>query len=395
MEDSVPQLISDAMLDKAFVKARSYLKDVCRSPAGISTHLDGVYQAYDNAGRPKECVRLLLASDSAIWKRLPLLGRLGRLIENDDAFAIYSDRITQMAESARKWEFGENEYIIHYDLKIRKLLFKLKFAGCELSTHGEGLFADREKIIDQIRFDQRALKFLFAHRRNKSVSWDDWSLEVKRSRAIEHLFRDQEIPQEVKHSLLDESYKKDDILNFDESKGKLVLLHHGGYASTRVALFDILFPEAVFFTNQKSLDLRIEIGEDGSKGLFEGLKVLMKSGMLVVSPDGKRGLDGEQISVLGEPFNIKDGAALFAFESRCQTIWYAMSRKGRTFVPILRKGPEVHEGEDFATFKKRMAGFYESCLNEYFTGDPETLVYTSQWTKFFHDANLRQQQCSQ
>jgi lauroyl/myristoyl acyltransferase len=187
---------------------------------------------------------------------------------------------------------------------------------------------------------------------------------------------------EINERFVDPDAREAAVQQIDPSRGTLVLLAHVGFPTVRAAFFSDAFPAGRHLSNNKKLSARIELaGKD--QGLFEAYKSLKNSEMVLMAPDGLLGTNNATIEVLGEPVEIKDGAAFLAYESRCCTAWFAIAREGTRFFPSIMRGPERRDDESFSKFKERLFAFYELMLSNHFTGDPRNLVYGPPWISLF------------
>lgn len=357
------------------------LRAFADAPGELAVILADVVAVLLAKGQPSNWLDTLLSPESRIWSRLPLLGKLGSLLRTEPIFASFQASLRARAASNDGMPFLENDYLRNIDPDIVPLLLALKYRSTVAVDSVDALFGTAEKIAPAIKFNPKALDRLFERRTDTTLDRALWEQDVRMTRALEHLIGDFHLSVALRLSLFSQSSK--DMLRdaFPAGKATVLVFHHGGFATTRHVLLESVLPDTVYLTNHKKISRRLSIEDDTAGSMLEALRHVIKGGMIGISPDGLRGAEGPTINVLGGELAIRAGAALLAFEARAATAWLAVGRRDREFFPIVRTGPQRVKGETFAEFQARFVAFYEACMNEFFTGDPQNLIYTARWLR--------------
>lgn len=101
---------------------------------------------------------------------------------------------------------------------------------------------------------------------------------------------------------------------------------------------------------------------------------------MFVAIDGQNGRLTECLNVLGISVPAAGGPAFLAHTSRCNTVWYTVTRTDDRFTPIAEFGPTWKEGESFRDFKDRFYQFCSGMIETMFTSDPRNIVLRRHWT---------------
>ncbi|MGV6802470.1 MAG: hypothetical protein ACWA5L_11165 [bacterium] len=359
------------------------IKEFTKTPMAISTTLPFLEKIFLSHGQIDTLLHYLLAADSAAWNRVSLLGRIGKLAIEYNLFDFYNKIIQQKCSQVSEWKFGQVEYLWNYSLPLLECLFPLKYVGLDIKPDAHRLISQAEMIIPRIRYNEKAFSFLYQNSQYKDLLESEWRHRSKLSFALEHLIADTQMPVADLNQLVDPLAVQKIEQEYDPQCGTVLMLSHAGYVQSRYGFFSQAFPDAIFMTNHKVLENRLEVGEDETASLMLAMKALLNGNTIVISPDGKRGRGESLGSLFGKQITIKDGAALLAYETRSRTAFFTMGRDGGVFIPRLYWGPEVGASESYTSYKQRLAAFYIECLRQHFSGNPDSLLYSGSWMKFF------------
>jgi hypothetical protein len=371
-----------ANLDNAdWHAAKTDLEALTRAPGVLSVILTDVVALLEAKEHPLDWLNVLLAPKSQVWTRLTLIGKLGSLLLDKPVFAAFAVHLSNRAVTAHTTSFLEHDYLRNLDPRIIPLLLPLKYPSTPAPTTRDTLFAVAAQVAPRIACNPKAFDRLFERRADRRMDRAQWEQDLRMTRALEHLIGDYHVAVDLCLSLFTQA-SKDMLRNaFPAGTGAVLTFHHGGFASLRHVLLESVLPDAVYLTNHKKIARRLSIEDDTAGAMLDALRHVVKGGMIGISPDGLRGADGPEIDVLGGKIALRAGAALLAYEARAVTAWMAIGRRDEEFFPILRKGPQRTKGESFSAFQARFVAFYETCMNAFFTGDAQSLLYTARWQK--------------
>lgn len=359
------------------------LEGFAQAPGKLAPVLPELVAAMLAAGQAERLLACLLAPDARLWHRLPLLARLGAVLCDTPAFAAFAALLRQRAERVGPMPFAEGDYLRQFDARVIPLLLALKYPRHDPPADLGAVFAMAAGIAAGIACNATALERLFERRRNRAQTRAGWEADLRLSLALEHLTGDFGLEAMVCREGVSPQAMQEIAKAAPPGLGRVMAFHHGGFAAMRFVLLERVLPEAIYITNHPSIARRLSIEADASGGsLIAAVRHLAKGGMVGISPDGATGADGPEIRVLGRGVTIKSGAGMLAYEGQARTSWLAMGRAGQEFRPLLREGPVRQRSERYGAFCDRFAAFYEDCLNEFFTGDPQNLVHNQRWSRF-------------
>jgi hypothetical protein len=183
-------------------------------------------------------------------------------------------------------------------------------------------------------------------------------------------------------NLVDQEARAEAFEKLNSPAGTLVLVFHGGFIKAGQELFAQAYPvhlaDSTLFGQGGMIRAS---GFDGpDRSLFAALRSLQSGGSVFVAIDGQNGRLTECLNVLGISVPAAGGPAFLAHTSRCNTVWYTVTRTDDRFTPIAEFGPTWKEGESFRDFKDRFYQFCSGMIETMFTSDPRNIVLRRHWT---------------
>lgn len=254
------------------------------------------------------------------------------------------------------------------------------YAGLERPDDPRLILENAKKVAD-VRPPDPALGYLHAHTRATELPAAAWIRRARVAASIEDLLEDffsHRSPWRLREMFDPESAAMA-AQAMVSPRGVLALTFHGGFAALLPHFF-VQFLAGGLVVDVKARAKFASLGaNDPGAALFGALRALGEGRSVYVAPDGSFGKHAGCIQVLGASCPVSDGAPFLAYESGCDTVWYAMRRTREMFVPVVEPGPSRAEGETFAQFRTRLLGFYRDRIEEHFTGDPRSLVLHKAW----------------
>jgi hypothetical protein len=341
-----------------------------------------------------------LSRQSSVLTSLLAAHRAGELARQTGRFEEFRRQVQSFVRNGGFAQVGQFNFIRKLDKRndqeLREVLKHLKFGGIDNFERPNELFSNARILASRITLSKEMSNHLFANSRAKGASRADWENSVKTAFAIQHLIVDGGISEAAQNELVDEQAKQTVLEQLDQSKGALVLLCHAGFSTVRFSFLKDHINNIIYMASTASRPQsgrgapdRISVNLDARAGLFAGLKALLQKKVVLLAPDGKQGAQKSSISVLGKKTPIGEGAAFLAYESKCDTFWFAMKRSDERFIPVMMRGPSRLKAEKFPEFQDRFVQFYEDMLNDFFSGDPRNLMLTPRWARVFSDKEGR------
>jgi hypothetical protein len=128
---------------------------------------------------------------------------------------------------------------------------------------------------------------------------------------------------------------------------------------------------------------QISVTASRDTAAFQAIKVLQKSGVLLMAPDAFAKTQVSEVHLLGLDVNLADGAPMIAYESRCRTGFYTLLRDGDRFIPVINGGPSARPGEKFRDFKDRWWNFYVAEVENMYRQAPCNIMPEGPWPQRF------------
>jgi hypothetical protein len=172
----------------------------------------------------------------------------------------------------------------------------------------------------------------------------------------------------------------------ESSKGTLLVTFHGAFAPVAVELFRRRSAGGTTLAGGGILEEGEDAVTDFKDAMFTALNKLRDGGVVLMTPDGQKGRQENQLKLLDIDAPVGEGAAFLAFTSGCNTGWYTVVRDGDGFAPLFEPGPSRRSGEKLGEFSERFHEFYARQIESIFTGDPRNIVIFGRWAKLFAQA---------
>jgi hypothetical protein len=255
------------------------------------------------------------------------------------------------------------------------------FQGVERLDDLSCLYENAATLAPRLKYNDSLLEYLFRYSKLPLLSRSEWTNEIVISRCIDLIydcyFRNISIDE--LRSICDKYHISEKITNLRKKNGVLFLSFHGGYPMLARRLFNELFSNTIELT-RAGLG-RFSARDDARGILFAALKEIRAGGNVWVAPDGPLGASTSSVQLLGLSTMIADGAAFLAYETRCPTAWFTMSRNERGFFPVAEIGPSATAGESYDDFRHRIHSFYAEQIELSFTGDPRGICLAGRWVQ--------------
>jgi hypothetical protein len=247
------------------------------------------------------------------------------------------------------------------------------------------LILENARKLADVRPPDPVLGYLYAHARATELPRAAWIRRAQVAASIEDLLQDffsHRSPWRLREMFDPESAAKA-AQAMVSPRGVLALTFHGGFAALLPHFF-VQFLNGGLVVDIKARAKFESLGaNDPGTALFGALRALGEGRSVYVAPDGRFGKPAGCIQVLGASCPVGDGAAFLAYETGCDTVWYAMRRNRAIFAPVVEPGPSRAQGETFAQFRTRLLGFYRDRIEEHFMGDPRSVALHKAWRHRF------------
>jgi hypothetical protein len=368
--------VEDDVKSGEIVRLSRALDGLARMPTVLPKLLPALFEAVKELGAEEIMLDRLLAPNAKTWGSMPAIRQIGGGFLGGDYFDKFAEIVRGRAASQNSHKFNQFGYLFYRgtDQRVLSLLCELKYPGLPKQVTAENLFECAEIAAKDIEFNTAALDFLFENRSKKRTTRKAWESEIRLSWTLQHLMLDYLFPLHERHKLVsreagDQLYKA-----FQPRMADVVAYHHGGFDVLRRYL-ESRYPDSHIL---RSITYFTKDG-DTSGPIVHAMRHVLRGGMVGIAPDGVVGDSPIEISVLGRKASVKPGAAMLAYDSRARTSFFTMGREGRSFVPVLEFGPERRKRETFQAYLGRYAKFYEACMNDFFSGPPQNIIFNGGW----------------
>lgn len=239
------------------------------------------------------------------------------------------------------------------------------------------LFENARTVCERIRIDPQVLNYLFSKSRS-GLPRQDWVREVRFAMGVDAIVRDFFRPAPITEldAVIDHAAAAQVLSRAVSSHGVLVLVFHGSFPTLVRKFFD-QFQGGLMI--QKSGGGALAAKNDPGAALFVAMRALMDGKHVFVAPDGPFGKVTRSIAVLDVKCPVAAGAPFLAFETRCETIWFAVERGEKGFAPVAEWGPRRASGETAEQFEDRLFRFYGDRIEASLTGAPRNLAISGRW----------------
>ena len=353
-----------------------------------SKKLQTLVAEFSGAGKLADLVGSQGDSKPAISLSLSIVVGAGKIALDRGQFESFAEQVHNLLRDNHRVGIQSDRYLSKItregrDKRLQRLVFKVKYAGFPQVGDRLRIFETASKLADRIEVDEDALTWVFKQRGDDSIDWPAWLSKVRTAYALEHIIRDTRISDGEISELLDPAAVEACKAQIDPDKGHLVVVAHAGFGYVRGVFIKHLLAKQLVLASRDVRDEAISVREDPHTALFIAIKSLLGGTSVTVAVDGKQGRCQNRIMVLGKPYFISDGGAFLAYESRCQTFWCEIKRVGERLQPQLKPGPQRADGEKYRDYKARFLSFYETMLNQFFTGNPESILLSQRWLQTF------------
>jgi hypothetical protein len=231
-----------------------------------------------------------------------------------------------------------------------------------------------KRIADFVALPEQACDFAYACSRYPQASREEWNKSVRLSFAIRTMLASAAFPTAAYFSLYPDVV--DELRTCaSSSAGNLFLLYHGAFERLATAIFRRAFPEG------KKLGLP-QATRQPVQTLFQATRLLRDGETIMIAPDGiisstESSPDDKRkirwLDVLGLKWPVGEGAAVLAYESRCEIFSLSVELADRGLVPLVARERRRDDGERFQEFRTRFWRFYAQQLENALAGDPRSL----------------------
>lgn len=264
-----------------------------------------------------------------------------------------------------------------------------RYVGLDRPRDPERLFENAERLARARPLDP-VLGYLYARGREPRLDWGAWAREAQLAGRLHALMFDLfYMTPEPLDPMLDRAACNAMARSLRSRRGVVALTFHGGFETLLRYVFSRFVEDGVIIEGKTRSKSRALGADNPGAALFGALRTLRDGGAVFLAPEGPFGKAAGEIQVLGASCPVTDGAAFLAYEAGCDTVWYAIRRRGRTFFPVVDQGPTRSPGETFRAFRIRLMGFYRDKIEEHFTGDPQSIVLAGIWRQFLWRAMER------
>lgn len=364
-----------------------------------------IAQIFTKAGKPELLVRAVWSRRDSLFKQLrdvAWFAKLAAAAELGDEY-IAKLRRWAVADAVQPVTFGLHDYLRAYESlgdRVLAALFCLKDRAWILDTSGD-ILEKAAQLADRFEVAPETAQFFYSHRADRDMSLAAWLPQFKTTQVLSHLYSDGVDARRFRHDpdgdyrktatsfcrmarmteYLDDEGAKRLFESLDRSRGLLLCTFHGGFLRMSSYFFVKFMPNPFWVTAKGEEQSNIVVVKGNEHGAaFRTFKALVQGKAVLMAPDGPH--YGETSSVEVEIFGLKakisEGAAVLAYESKCDTGWISAVRRGNMFVPDYLPGPRRLQGETYKVFRDRWVSFYVRCIERAFSS-PENLVPISRW----------------
>ncbi|HEX4794029.1 MAG TPA: hypothetical protein VH370_09565 [Humisphaera sp.] len=358
------------------------------------------------AGKPELLVRSLWNHRDIMLNDVGTLAFFGRLAAKTDVADEYFSKLRQWAldRADQRSSFSHPDSLItyrHFDERVLAALFLVKYGSWDLDSPDD---APRKaaRYADSFQIAPEIAEFFHGRCCDREIDFMTWLREFKVAQVLHQLFCDGSVMRRFlqdadigireraaqfcrvasleKH--LDVEGARRTYEEVDRSRGLLLSTFHGSFVRISNFFYTTCMPDACWLTAKGQERSNIFIVEGNERAAaFRTFKALSQGRAVLMAPDGPHFADsaGMTIEVLGLKTKVSEGAAVLAYESKCDTGWISAIRQGNMFVPEYVPGPRRLEGESYRNFRDRWVSFYADRLHCALSSRPENLVLISRW----------------
>jgi len=406
----LPARISECLERNRIEEANHLTTWLVLRPDALRQLLPDLELAFRKGGDLELLVELLWANKDAVLNETFVLGHFMRFCEKLGLYDHFGPLLRAWITSASAPDFTFSEY--GHLRTFRNLLSseqKRDFADAKYRRWSDfralDFFSALDKFSTFASVSPYIAKFLYEHRRDKSMRFGKWLRGFRSAELFKHIVADEKSISVLEKSrnppdvarypqlpdldgLVDTERTRAVFAGFDLSRGLLLWSLHDAHNIILKKCAAVFLPER-FSLGLYSGENRISVGKGANTHVsaFHAVKILREKKVLLMFPDARSETRQTSVlNVLGIPIAFADGAPTIAFESGCATGWVTMARENNRLVPVYEPGPSRKTKESFASFKDRWWSFYIDQVERVFTGDPRSITLWYFWPRVFYSA---------
>ncbi len=234
-----------------------------------------------------------------------------------------------------------------------------------------------------VGLDERIADKLFSLRQRQDMTREEWEEKLRFAKAIEAITDEAGFTSDELDALFAPETKDAISRLTQDGRSRVFIIGHVGFTAARNHFIRRYLPKSIPFRTKHDRPPYVWEEGDGRTALFACLKALSAGTSIVLAADGPVGEVRSPITVAGCPATIATGGAFLAHESKASAIWLNIIWKDGVFAAVLEPGPDPLPKERLKDYQARFVGFYERMLNEYFSGDPSSIVIRNRWRAAF------------
>jgi hypothetical protein len=335
----------------------------------------------DNVGKfdgSRQIVDYFLSLPDSIARTVGCIGIIGDLAERHSSSRVFSKALERLLERGDRPLICAGSRVAVRTALGSSAFAKLKYDTEHIPPGSFDIAARGRSLSRRIWVDEQVLRFIYRKAAPPRMRFGDWKRQVYLACGLEEAARDcgrlgTAVMQFIKND--------EDI--FEKSprgrKGEVVLVHHGGFMSPKLAYFVRNAENGVVFASKQQRTRHVIAAASPRTALLAAYRSLSGGEKLYIGLDARNGSAFQSVSVLGIPVQLGAGAAFAAYEASSLVSWYGMRWDGVQFAPWKVSGPQRVSQESFAAYSGRFFQFYVSHLENYFTSEPHNMSLLPFW----------------
>ena len=261
------------------------------------------------------------------------------------------------------------------------------------STGEPATLLDRaERLTGRIEVDARLGEALFPHRRQPDMPREVWERGLRFAAALEALTISKDFG-DLEMAALFHPDTRDRLRQITEDNAvALFVTGHFGFTRARNYFIREFLRNSIPFRRKLNRPPYVWEQNDGRTALFCCLRALSSGTSVILAADGPIGDIRAPMQILGCNASMATGGVFIAHEAKVNVIWLNIEFRDGYFEASLVKAPLPQPKERLKDYQVRFVRFYETMLNQYFSGDPRNIVIRHTWKRAFLGSNLGDQE---
>ena len=260
------------------------------------------------------------------------------------------------------------------------------------STDGpETIAARAEHLVGQTEVDARLVEVLFPHRRQPGMSREVWERGLRFAAALEALTDSRGVDSSEMAALFHRETRDTLRQVTGDNAVALFIIGHVGFTGARNYFIRKFLKNSIPFRPKLDRPPYVWEQDDGRTALFCCLRALSSGTSVVLAADGPMGDTRAPMQILDCNASMATGGAFLAHEAKVNVVWLNIEFRDGYFEATLVKAPLPQPTERLKDYQPRFVSFYETMLNQYFSGDPRSIVIRKKWRSIFLGRDIEEQ----